>query len=71
LTFFLVVGNRDMLCYFMKSYSIEFLLKQKTVIGDYYKKHAYLRYSALQARHSYYCYATVLHTTQNTTLQCI
>jgi hypothetical protein len=54
----------------MKSYSIEFLLKQKTVIGDYYKTHAELCYSALQARHNYYCYATILHiTTQNTTLQ--
>jgi hypothetical protein len=61
-----------MLFYSMKSYSIEFLLKQKTFIGDYYKTHADLHYSALQARHNYYCYATVLHTTtQNTTLQYI
>jgi len=58
-----------MLFYFTKSYSIKFLLKQKTVIGDYYKTHADLRYSALQARHNYYCYATILHTTtQNTIL---
>jgi len=61
-----------MLFYFMNSYSIEFLLKQTTVIGDCYKTHADLRYSALQARHNYYHYATILHTTtQNTTLQFI
>ena len=68
----LVVGNPDIYYFYLiKSYSFEFLLKKKTVTGDYYNTHADLCYSALQARHNYYCYSTTLHTTTQNTTQCI